>query len=90
MLDAGDVFQGTLWFTQYLGQADLEFYNAMGYEAMTIGNHEFDKGQQPLADYIKRASFPVLSANITADASTPIAFNTGLNGGVQSNPLAMA
>ena len=73
LLDAGDVFQGTLWFTQYLGQADLEFYNAMGYEAMTIGNHEFDKGQQPLADYIKRANFPVLSANITADASTAIA-----------------
>jgi 5'-nucleotidase/UDP-sugar diphosphatase len=73
LLDAGDVFQGTLWFTQYLGQADLEFYNAMGYEAMTIGNHEFDKGPQPLADYIKRANFPVLSANITADASTAIA-----------------
>jgi 5'-nucleotidase/UDP-sugar diphosphatase len=73
LIDAGDVFQGTLWFTQYLGQADLEFYNAMGYEAMTIGNHEFDKGQQPLADYIKRANFPVLSANITADASTAIA-----------------
>ncbi len=73
LLDAGDVFQGTLWFTQYLGQADLEFYNAMGYEAMTIGNHEFDKGQQPLADYIKRANFPVLSANITADSSTAIA-----------------
>src|SRR6476469_8291358 len=73
LIDAGDVFQGTLWFTQYLGQADLEFYNAMGYEAMTIGNHEFDKGQQPLADYIKRANFPVLSANITADASAAIA-----------------
>ena len=73
LLDAGDVFQGTLWFTQYLGQADLEFYNAMGYEAMTIGNHEFDKGQQPLADYIKRAKFPVLSANITADSSAVIA-----------------
>ena len=64
LIDAGDVFQGTLWFNQYLGQADLEFYNAMGYEAMTIGNHEFDKGQQPLADFIKRANFPVLSANI--------------------------
>jgi len=75
LIDAGDVFQGTLWFTQYLGQADLEFYNAMGYEAMTIGNHEFDKGQQPLADFIKRANFPVLSANIAiaADVPAPIA-----------------
>lgn len=73
LLDAGDVFQGTLWFTQYLGQADLEFYNALGYEAMTIGNHEFDKGQQPLVDFIKRTSFPVLSANLVADASSPLA-----------------
>jgi 5'-nucleotidase/UDP-sugar diphosphatase len=73
LLDAGDVFQGTLWFTQYQGQADLEFYNAMGYEAQAIGNHEFDKGPAPLAEYIKRAQFPVLSANIVADASTPIA-----------------
>jgi 5'-nucleotidase len=72
LIDAGDVFQGTLWFTQYLGQADLEFYNALGYEAMAIGNHEFDKGQQPLVDFIKRASFPVLSANIVADASSPL------------------
>ena len=75
LIDAGDVFQGTLWFNQYLGQADLEFYNALGYEAMTIGNHEFDKGQQPLADFIKGANFPVLSANIAiaADVPAPIA-----------------
>jgi 5'-nucleotidase len=72
LLDAGDIFQGTLWFNQYLGMADLEFYHAMGYEAMTIGNHEFDKGPQPLADFIKRTQFPVLSANIVTDASSPI------------------
>jgi 5'-nucleotidase len=72
LIDAGDVFQGTLWFNQYLGLADLEFYHAMGYEAMTIGNHEFDKGPQPLAEFIKRAQFPVLSANIVTDGSSPI------------------
>lgn len=72
LLDAGDVFQGTLWFNQYNGLADLEFYNALGYEAVTIGNHEFDKGQQPLADFIKGAKFPVLSANIVTDAASPI------------------
>lgn len=72
LLDAGDVFQGTLWYNQYLGQADLEFYNALGYEAMTIGNHEFDNGQDPLANFIKGAAFPVLSANISVDASSPL------------------
>lgn len=73
LIDAGDVFQGTLWFNQYQGMADLEFYNALGYEAMTLGNHEFDDGPEPLARFIKGAKFPVLSANIAADASSPIA-----------------
>src|SRR6266508_2947119 len=72
LIDAGNVFQGTLWFTQYLGQADRECYNALGYEAVAIGNHEFDKGQQPLAEFLKRTTFPVLSANIVAESSSPI------------------
>jgi 5'-nucleotidase len=72
LLDAGDVFQGTLYFNQYRGQADLEFYNALQYDGVAIGNHEFDIGQQALADFIKRASFPVLSANISTDASSPL------------------
>ncbi|WP_129629608.1 bifunctional metallophosphatase/5'-nucleotidase [Candidatus Oscillochloris fontis] len=70
LVDAGDVFQGTLFFNQYNGMADLEFYNAMGYEAMTIGNHEFDRGTTLLADFIKRATFPVLSANIRVPAGS--------------------
>jgi 5'-nucleotidase/UDP-sugar diphosphatase len=73
LIDAGDVFQGTLYFNQYRGMADLEFYNALGYEAVAIGNHEFDIGQQPLADFISRANFPVLSANIKVDSSSPLA-----------------
>lgn len=73
VLDAGDVFQGTLWFNQYNGMADLEFYNVMKYDAMTIGNHEFDAGPRALADFLERASFPVLSANITTDSASPIA-----------------
>jgi 5'-nucleotidase len=73
LIDAGDVFQGTLYFNQYRGLADLEFYNALGYEAMTIGNHEFDIGQQPLADFIRGAKFPVLSANLVVDPKSPLA-----------------
>ncbi len=64
LLDAGDVFQGTLYFTQFSGQADLFCYNAMGYDAVTLGNHEFDKGQAPLKEFILGANFPVLSANL--------------------------
>jgi 5'-nucleotidase len=73
LVDCGDVFQGTLYFNQYNGQADLEFYNAMGYEAMAVGNHEFNKGPAILADFIRRANFPVLSANIATTPDSPIA-----------------
>jgi len=66
LLDAGDQFQGTLFFT--VGGADVvaDVMNELGYDAMTIGNHEFDRGPSLLADFIWRADFPVLSANTNA------------------------
>ena len=72
LVDGGDVFQGTLFFNQYQGQADLYFYNALGYEGMAVGNHEFDKGQQVLADFAKGAKFPLLSANTVIDPASPL------------------
>ncbi|WP_219817809.1 bifunctional UDP-sugar hydrolase/5'-nucleotidase [Pseudanabaena sp. BC1403] len=72
LLDAGDIFQGTLYFNQYLGQADLDFYNALAYDAGTIGNHEFDRGQQVLADFISKAKFPIISANIDIAPESPL------------------
>ncbi|WP_060670965.1 bifunctional metallophosphatase/5'-nucleotidase [Rossellomorea vietnamensis] len=64
LLDAGDVFSGTLFFNEYLGQADAEFMNEIGYDAMTLGNHEFDKGSEVLANFIRVLSFPVVSGNV--------------------------
>ncbi|WP_408976224.1 S-layer homology domain-containing protein [Paenibacillus jiagnxiensis] len=64
LLDAGDVFSGTLYFNLFNGQADLRFMNLAGYDAMTFGNHEFDKGPAVLADFIKKAEFPFVSSNI--------------------------
>ncbi|CAH2717288.1 hypothetical protein BACCIP111895_04479 [Neobacillus rhizosphaerae] len=64
LVDAGDVFSGTLYFNQYLGQADLGFMNDLGYDAMTFGNHEFDKDSKVLADFIKEMKFPLVSANV--------------------------
>lgn len=64
LVDAGDVFSGTLYFNKYLGQADLEFMNKIGYDAMTFGNHEFDKPSDVLADFVSKAQFPFVSANI--------------------------
>ncbi|NMH67552.1 hypothetical protein HF072_01890 [Bacillus sp. RO3] len=65
LLDAGDVFSGTLYFRQYLGQADLHFMNELKYDAMTLGNHEFDKDSKTLADFIKNMEFPMVSSNVT-------------------------
>jgi 5'-nucleotidase / UDP-sugar diphosphatase len=69
LLDAGDVFSGTLYFNEFLGQADLEFMNYLGYDAMTFGNHEFDlgsseDGHKALANFVKGAKFPFVSANV--------------------------
>ncbi len=68
ILDAGDVFTGTIYGMVYKGLADLAYMEAFGVQAQTIGNHEFDNGTTQLADYIKGASFPVVSANIDAEA----------------------
>lgn len=69
LLNAGDVFSGTLYFNEFQGQADLQFMNLMKYDAMTFGNHEFDlgsseEGHQALADFIVGANFPFVSANV--------------------------
>jgi 5'-nucleotidase / UDP-sugar diphosphatase len=69
LLDAGDVFSGTLYFNEFKGQADLEFMNLLDYDLMTFGNHEFDlgaspEGHQALADFVKNADFPFVSSNV--------------------------
>jgi 5'-nucleotidase / UDP-sugar diphosphatase len=68
VLDAGDVFTGTIYGMIYKGLADLAYMESFGVQAQTIGNHEFDNGPSQLAEYIKNASFPVVSANIDASA----------------------
>lgn len=64
LLDAGNVFSGTPYFTLYQGQADLWFMNYLHYNAMCLGNHEFDKGPVVLANFVNAADFPIISANI--------------------------
>lgn len=66
LLNGGDTFQGTIFFNTYMGLADLAFMNYVGYDAMAVGNHEFDKGPELLAQFIKGANFPLLAANINA------------------------
>ena len=63
LLDAGDVFQGTSWFDMYGGSVDLELMTEMKYDAMAVGNHEFDRGPDGFAEAAKKAGFPILAAN---------------------------
>ena len=69
LVDAGDVFSGTLYFNEFKGKADLAFMNLMKYDVMTFGNHEFDlgsapEGHQALSEFVKGAQFPFISSNI--------------------------
>ncbi len=73
VLHAGDAVQGTLYFTKFLGKPEMEFMNLLGFDAMTLGNHEFDKGPDVLADFLEYAHFPVLCANLQAKADSRLA-----------------
>lgn len=73
LLDAGDRFTGSLFHTQYLGQDQVQVMNLMGYDAMTLGNHEFDNGDQVLADFIAGLEFPVVVANVDFSGSEILA-----------------
>lgn len=63
LIDAGDVFQGTPYFNFYKGEVEYKAMSAIGYDAGTLGNHEFDNGVEALAAAMKFARFDLLSAN---------------------------
>jgi len=63
LFDGGDQFQGTLFYTYYKGKAAAEMMNKMGYDAMTVGNHEFDDGPEVLRGFVDSVNFPILMSN---------------------------
>ncbi len=65
LVDSGDISQGTLYFSQYKGTAGRDLYNLLGYDAVVLGNHEFDAGIKLLADnFINGARFSIVLANV--------------------------
>jgi 2',3'-cyclic-nucleotide 2'-phosphodiesterase (5'-nucleotidase family) len=64
LLDAGDMFTGTLVSDTYYGEPVVALMNRMGYRASVLGNHEFDFGVKELRDRMREAAFPILSANV--------------------------
>ena len=75
LLDSGDIFQGTPYFNFFAGELEMKLMTKMGYDAATIGNHDFDGGMENLATQLKHANFPMLSANYDFKG-TPLAGKT--------------
>ena len=63
LVDAGDYSQGTPYFNFYNGRVEVDAMNRMKYDAITLGNHEFDNGIDTLAVVLKNAQFPIISSN---------------------------
>ncbi|CUX48530.1 MULTISPECIES: 5'-nucleotidase C-terminal domain-containing protein [Rhizobium/Agrobacterium group] len=72
LLNAGDNFQGSLFYTTYKGTVEAEVLNAMKFDAMTVGNHEFDDSEDGLAGFLDKVQFPVVTANVVATATSKI------------------
>ncbi|MCL2435094.1 MAG: metallophosphatase [Lentimicrobiaceae bacterium] len=63
VVDAGDFSQGTPYFNLFKGVPEIELMNKMGYDVVTLGNHEFDNGSKALAKRLKLADFKIVCAN---------------------------
>ncbi|MBB4143917.1 5'-nucleotidase C-terminal domain-containing protein [Rhizobium rhizoryzae] len=66
VLDAGDQFQGSLYYSTFKSAPVAEFMNGIGFDAMAIGNHEFDDGPEELNKFIGALKFPIISGNTIA------------------------
>lgn len=69
LFDCGDISQGTPYYNMFKGEAEIKLMNEMGYEAMAVGNHEFDFNLDNMARLFKMANFPILCANYDLDAT---------------------
>jgi 5'-nucleotidase len=63
LFDAGDFLQGTPYFNMFKGTVEIEAMNMLKYDAVTLGNHEFDYGMDVLVNLVKKADFPIVCTN---------------------------
>lgn len=63
LLDAGDIFQGTPYFNLYGGELEFSIMSQMGYDAATMGNHDFDNSIAGFVKQLPHANFPFLVSN---------------------------
>ena len=77
VLDAGDQFQGSLFYTTYKGAAEAEVMEKIGFDVMAVGNHEFDDGPAALAAFAEKVSFPIISSNLDLTKSAELSGKIG-------------
>lgn len=63
LFDSGDFSQGSGYYTLFRGEVEIGLMNEMGYDAVTIGNHEFDFGMDNMAKLFRQANFPIVCSN---------------------------
>jgi 5'-nucleotidase len=80
LFDAGDIFQGTPYFNLYKGEPEILAMNQLGYDAGTLGNHDFDGGIDNMVTQFGKAKFPMLIANYDFK-------NTVMNGKTQASKI---
>ena len=67
LFDAGDMFQGTPYFNMFNGELEIKLMSQLGYDAGTIGNHDFDAGIDELSSQLRHANFPLIASNYNFD-----------------------
>ncbi|MBD0865739.1 MAG: 5'-nucleotidase C-terminal domain-containing protein [Rhodobacteraceae bacterium] len=73
VMDAGDQYQGSLMYSTYKGDVEIEMMERLGFDVMAVGNHEFDDGPEGLLKLIQGVSFPVISGNLDVSQSDVLA-----------------
>lgn len=63
LLDSGDIFQGTPYFNMFGGELEFKLMSIMGYDASTMGNHDFDNGLEGFSQVLPNAKFPFICSN---------------------------
>lgn len=93
LLDAGDIFQGTPYFNIYGGELEMKLMSQMGYDAATIGNHDFDNGIDGLFKQLPHANFPLINCNYdflgTVMEGKTVPYQTFEKGGVKIGVLGV-
>lgn len=72
-IDAGDQFVGSLYYAHWRGEAERQVMQAIGFDAMALGNHEFDHGPENLGRFVRAVPFPVLAANLDTESEPALA-----------------